>query len=563
MKKLTDLLPAAAHPSVDVRSRAYLTPVRVALCRGNVQNAESLLRDLPRQILFEYPGAAPCTLKGAGATVVLDFGRELHGGAEISVFEVIGAADARLHIRFGESVSEAMSTVYGDDNATNDHATRDTEIRVRNWSMSAHFETGFRFLSIELSDDVEVRFHTVKAVIVYRDIPYIGSFESSDPLLDRIWETGAYTVHLNMQQYIWDGVKRDRLVWIGDLHPEISSIMAVFGDQSVIRDSLDFAAAHTPPDEWMNNLPSYSMWWLIILFDYYRQYGDKDYLARHLDYVTVLCRHLAGFIDENGKDSTPQNRFLDWPTQSNPRATDAGLQSLHILATRAAREIFLTMGRDAEAAACARDLSRLEKCPVECGGAKQAAAFMVLAGLANAKETDREVLSVGGAAGFSTFTGFYVLQAMAKAENFAGALDAIRAYWGGMLSLGATTFWEDFDLAWLKNAAPIDRLPKSGEIDVHGAYGNYCYKGFRHSLCHGWASGVTPFLSRYILGIEVTKPGCTEITVTPHLCDLSFAKGTYPTPFGTLFVEHRKDAAGKVHTTVKAPAGVSVIVNEQ
>ena len=28
-----------------------------------------------------------------------------------------------------------------------------------------------------------------------------------------------------------------------------------------------------------------------------------------------------------------------------------------------------------------------------------------------------------------------------------------------MLKLGATTFWEDFDVRWLKNAAPIDRLP--------------------------------------------------------------------------------------------------------
>ncbi|MFQ9800204.1 MAG: hypothetical protein ACLR23_16090 [Clostridia bacterium] len=27
-----------------------------------------------------------------------------------------------------------------------------------------------------------------------------------------------------------------------------------------------------------------------------------------------------------------------------------------------------------------------------------------------------------------------------------------------MLSLGATTFWEDFDLRWLENAARIDEL---------------------------------------------------------------------------------------------------------
>jgi alpha-L-rhamnosidase len=40
---------------------------------------------------------------------------------------------------------------------------------------------------------------------------------------------GADTVHLCMQDYLWDGIKRDRLVWIGDMHPEVSTINAVFG----------------------------------------------------------------------------------------------------------------------------------------------------------------------------------------------------------------------------------------------------------------------------------------------------------------------------------------------
>ena len=28
----------------------------------------------------------------------------------------------------------------------------------------------------------------------------------------------------NIQNYIWDGIKRDRLVWIGDIHPEASTV---------------------------------------------------------------------------------------------------------------------------------------------------------------------------------------------------------------------------------------------------------------------------------------------------------------------------------------------------
>ena len=40
-----------------------------------------------------------------------------------------------------------------------------------------------------------------------------------------------------------------------------------------------------------------------------------------------------------------------------------------------------------------------------------------------------------------------------------GHLDVIRRFWGGMIDLGATTFWEDFSLDWAATGAVgIDRL---------------------------------------------------------------------------------------------------------
>ena len=106
-----------------------------------------------------------------------------------------------------------------------------------------------------------------------------------------------------------------------------------------------------------------------------------------------------------------------------------------------------------------------------------------------------DVMAVGGARGMSTFYGYYVLQARARAGDVRGCLECIREYWGGMLALGATTFWEDFDIEWAKDAVGIDELVPEGARDIHGDFGNYCYKGFRHSLCHGWASGPTAWLS--------------------------------------------------------------------
>ena len=151
-----------------------------------------------------------------------------------------------------------------------------------------------------------------------------------------------------------------------------------------------------------------------------------------------------------------------------------------------------------------------------------------------------------------------MLNARAEAGDYQGALNNIREYWGGMLDLGATTFWEDFDINWLKNAARIDQPVPEGKIDVHATYGDYCYKGYRHSLCHGWASGPTSWLTQYVLGIKVIEPGCKKIKLDPHLCDLEWVKGSFPTPYGVVEIEHTKTSSGEIKTTYKVPEEVQI-----
>lgn len=547
----------------DERARLYISPRRI-LWESEGENccvvgSAALLMDKPGQVSLHSD--ACCTLKNSGesASILLDFGQELHGGIELSVQKVTGAQRAKLRIRFGESATEAMSELGGATNATNDHARRDLEIYVHALSMDAVGETGFRFVRIDLlSENVAVSLKAAKAVLVYLDVPYLGSFHCSDALLERIWDVAAYTVHLNMQQYIWDGIKRDRLVWMGDLHPEIASIQTVFGDQPIIRRSLDFIAADTPPGKWMNDIPSYSMWWVITQYDYFMHFGDRGYLRRQLPCLAQICRMLSAHIGKDGQDTTPEMRFVDWPTRGDKAAVDMGLQALHVLATRCAMEIFALFGDAKARDMCARDLEKLQAWKMGLCAAKQANALAVWAGLLDAGEANEKSLRVGGAEGLSTFMAYYILRARAEAGDVAGSLDTIREYWGGMLKLGATTFWEDFDVRWLKNAAPIDRLPFPGEVDVHATYGSHCYKGFRHSLCHGWASGVTSWLARCVLGVEILEPGCRRIRLRPELCGLQWVRGAYPTPMGLLLVEHRRRENGETETVFQAPPGVKV-----
>ena len=395
----------------------------------------------------------------------------------------------KVRITFGESVSEAMSKISG-STATNDHAMREFELSLPWLGTIEAGNSGFRFVKIELLDSGrELKLKEVRAISIIRDIPYLGSFKSNDERLNQIWQTGAYTVQLNMQDYLWDGIKRDRLVWVGDMHPEVMTILSVFGYNEVVPKSLDMIRNITKLPEYMNGISSYSMWWILINYQWYMNNGDLEYLKKNQDYIYRLLAMLEKKIDANGKEILDGTRFLDWPTSPNTEA----------------------------------------------------------------------ILSVNPTEGISTFYGYYVLQARAEAGDYQGAIDVIRKYWGGMLDSGATTFWEDFDLKWMENAGRIDEITPEGKVDIHATYGGYCYLGLRHSLCHGWASGPTSWLSQHVLGITILEPGCKKVKIEPHLGDLKWVEGSYPTPLGVIWVHHEKQADGSIKSEIKAPKGIKII----
>ena len=550
----------------DPRVRELLRPMRIIwMSETGVERAEELLR----------PDSGQITLSGGkwtrierGAGVVLDFGFELQGGVRIAVAGTSSGKPVRLRVRFGESVSETMSepkgngSTTGPESATNDHAIRDQTTLVP-WLGTAEIgNTGFRFVRIDCVDEADgasVNLQSVQAIFRYRDLPYLGSFRCSDERLNQIWDVGAYTVHLNMQEYLWDGIKRDRLVWIGDMHPETSTISAVFGRSSdVVEKSLDLIRDETPPTQWMNGISSYSMWWILIHQDWYQMTGDREYLLAQQKYMTSLLHEFTKYVGDDNREKLP-NRFLDWPSSGDEKALHAGLQSLLTMTFDAGVEMGDVFG-DVELVTLCRDhAARLRRHVPDPGESKQGAALMVLAGIGDAVKLNRDVMAVGGAKRMSTFYGYYVLEARAQVGDVQGCLDCIRDYWGAMLDNGATTFWEDFDIEWTENAAPIDELVPEGKRDLHGDFGNHCYVGLRHSLCHGWASGPTAWMSRHVLGINPQTPGCTKVRVSPQLGDLEWVEGTFPTPHGVIHVRHEKQPDGSMKSTIDAPPGVEVV----
>lgn len=548
----------------DSRIRQYLSPKRIVWMSDrsgtSVVDAPNLLRKGTGQADLVHQHFAKLVSKeGETPGILFDFGKEIQGGIQIVTDQPANQKPIRVRIRLGESVSEAMSDIDTIQGATNDHAMRDFTIQVPWLGVMQVGNSGFRFARIDLIDaDRELQLKEVRAIFEYRDIPYLGSFKSSDQRLNTIWNTGAYTVHLNMQEYLWDGIKRDRLVWVGDMHPEVMTINTVFGKNEVVAKSLDQARDITPLPGWMNGISAYSMWWVLIHRDLYKNQGDLEYLRKQQKYLMALLDQLMAKTKDN-KEDLDGTRFLDWPSSENPKGIHAGLHAMMIMTLEAGAELCQILDEPAQATRCKAMATQMKMYVPDANGSKQAAALMALAGLMPAEKANAEVIAVGDCERFSTFYGYYMLQAKAKAKDYTGALNCIRNYWGGMLDMGATTFWEDFDLAWTKNAAPIDELVPDGKDDIHGDFGAYCYKKLRHSLCHGWASGPTSWLSEHVLGVSVVEPGCKTIRIQPNLGDLQWAEGTYPTPMGVVKVRHEKQTDGTVKSTIDAPKGVKVL----
>jgi len=457
----------------------FILPKNIVAVKG-AKGEKKLLSRKARQIGLDETSV---TAFGAGSYVILDFGAELCG--EIRILTYI-SDKTPVRIRFGESVSECCAELGGDKNATNDHSPRDFSVTLPKYSDLTFGGTGFRFVRLDFEGEV-----SIKSVIAINHIlkkKALYTYEGNDERIREIFDAAKRTVDLCASgEYLWDGVKRDRLVWIGDIHPEMLALTALYGRVSVIERSLDFVKKQTPLPQWMNRFPMYSMWWIIIVSDYLKYTGAVDFASRQLDYLEGLVGQMLGCVSETGELNYP-SYFVDWPSHDTPDEIH-GVRAINIMAAKCAIHLLESFGKDTTNA---KELLRrlmLKKIAPE--SAKQIFALKHFA--VGLDKPDCEKLTVGGAMGMSTFMSYYILKAVASFDRSA-AIDMMKEYYGAMLDKGATTFFEDFDMSWVKNSSRIDEMPREGERDIHGDFGAYCYRGFRHSLCHGWSAGVIRFI---------------------------------------------------------------------
>jgi len=493
-------------------------------------------------------------------TLMLDFGREVNGRI---VLESACACIARVSVAYGESEIEAMATsIAPGAQGGNFLGTNTLEVPAHGSARGP--KSAFRFVRVTFLKGAPVtEFRSLRLEGIAYPVRYLGSFKSSDPLLNRIWETGAHTAHLCMQDGVWDGPKRDRGRWSGDIDISGRTISDVFGDTMLLEDTLrHLTPADEGPKPHNHGIPSYAALWLSTLYDLNLHSGDRPFLeAEHKSILRVLAGMDAD-LDPSGIFINPNHAwlFVDWSPGQNAYGRDPliGTQLQYIRGFKMGSSMLSELGDAENARKYGAEADRLSVAAIakyrdtatETFGSTvhlNTLALLALPQQPSGSVWDRVLSHVQQKNPMdeviSPYFNAYVLDAMAQIGHRQTALDWIRTYWGGMLAEGATSFWESYDLRWQK-------------MNPHLGLQADQTSGYFISLAHGWSSGPTAWLERQVLGISPTSAGFRTVTIRPDLMDLVWAKGSMPTPNGQIEVSMGRDKP----TEIDLPQGEDATV---
>lgn len=486
----------------------------------------------PESFPFAYEEKYPVSVQKYNDGVLYDFGKELFGFLYVSDVK----ASESIHVSYGESLEEAVdvenSILFEDVSGENRYKLR---------------QRAFRY--IYLTDAENANIH---AELEYLPIEYKGSFRCDDEDVNKIWDVCAYTLHLNMREVLTEAIKRDRWLWGGDAYQAFKFNNYLFFDKEIVRRSTIALRGKEPFNEHINTITDYSLYWVIGLHEYYVTYGDIEFIKNIYDKAVSLMEFCEAREDDKGFIVKKNNDwiFVDWSDIDKDGAVCAE-QMLYIAANKAMAALTRLVGADPSS--YEEKYSRLIETTnkffwneekgayIDCYESgknhisRHANVFAILYDVANEEQKAKiieNVLENDKITKITTpyFEGFE-LDVMGKIGHFDFIENVIKTYWKGMLDLGATTVWEEYN-------------PNLSGAQHYEMYGNKYGK----SLCHAWGASPIYLLGKYYLGVTPTSSGYETFEVKPYLGGFKFIDGVVPIKDGSVRVKLSKDKLSVVAT---------------
>ena len=445
---------------------------------------------------------------------------------------------------------------------------------------------GFRYAEVT-GWPGEITPGSLHAIVVHSEMKRTGTFECSDPLLNRLHSNTVWSMRGNFCSIPTDCPQRDeRLGWTGDiaafaptaaflfdvrsfldewlvdLHNEQKNLGSVpFVVPNIVRKYSPFPNRQSGGAAIWSDAAAWVPWAL------WNAYGDKAALEKQYPAMLLHVKQTEAMLSPSGLwDSGFQ--FADWldPTAppENPFqakadkgvvATAAFYRSLRIVAEAAgilqrtgdAAEVGRLRDKVGEAFRqqyIATDGKILSDCPTVY---TIAIAFGLVDGPAKTAAGKR-LAELAKENGFRIATGFagtaFILDALLLTRHvdvvYKLLMEKTCPSWLYPVTMGATTIWERWD-----SMLPDGRI-NSGEMT---------------SFNHYALAPVVDWIHRNVAGIQPLAPGYAKVRIAPRPGGgLTWAKGSFETLRGTISVSWRVAGRG-LEVDVEVPEGVEAVIS--
>lgn len=407
---------------------------------------------------------------------VVDFGQNTAGWAQLTVS---GPAGARVKLRYGEKVAPDGSLDRGNIDTFVQQGPFQTDEYVLSGHGTERWEPRFTYHGFQY---VEVTGFpgrptaaNLAARVAHTAFAPIGRFQSSSPLLDRLWKATTWSYRANFYSIPTDCPHREKNGWMADAHLATEQALLGFDSAAIygkwLRDIRDEQRPTgelpgiVPTGGWgyqWGNGPAWDSALFLVPWYLYTYLGDRDALTdsyehfkRYVDYVGTrdyLARNPSGWLGDwvPARDKTPEA-----VTHAGYHALDARItaHTARLLgrADEAAR--YDAVAAQVKAAFATKYLDRATG--KVAGGQQTALATALMHDLVDGEDRARvlarlveDIERKGGHLDTGVLGAKYlpwVLTAAGRADLFyRTAAQNDFPSWGDWVRRGATTLWEDW-----------------------------------------------------------------------------------------------------------------------
>lgn len=392
-----------------------------------------------------------------------------------------------------------------------------------------------------------------------------ASFTTNYPRIDEIWKVGWRTAQLCAHETYVDCPYYEQLQYVGDTRIQALVSLYVSGDDRLVRKAItDFEDSRIPdgltqsryPCATEQIIPTYSLFWISMLHDYWMLRDDPAFVEQHLSGVESVLDWYLGYVASSGMlNPHPWWNFVDWanewkwsaetgfggvPPGNDSHSSIFTLQLIYTL--QQASELMREFGNSAEAARYEDYLIVLRDAAHKAYFDEERGLFAdtplretfsqhanILAILTDAIPDYQQpalmekILNDSSLTQATFYFRFYLNRALLKTSMHDRYVSELQP-WVEMLDLGLTTFAEK---------------PEPTRSD-----------------CHAWSASPNYELLATVCGIRPASPGFSSVSISPNMGPIRQAKASMPHPMGMIDVDLVRRGKAGILATITLPEGL-------